>query len=96
MTPAAWVETARVSTARRLLDKGRNAPKRVAVQCGFANADTLRRCCPLCSRLCCKSRFALVIKKSAGCRRDFRLRMWDGSSPHVRLTGEFSNAIDVM
>jgi len=43
MTPAAWVETARVSAARRLLESGRNAPKQVAVQCGFANADTLRR-----------------------------------------------------
>jgi transcriptional regulator GlxA family with amidase domain len=43
MTPAAWVETARVSTARQLLETGGNAPKQVAVQCGFANADTLRR-----------------------------------------------------
>jgi transcriptional regulator GlxA family with amidase domain len=43
MTPAAWVETARVSAARRLLETARNAPKQVAVQCGFANADTLRR-----------------------------------------------------
>jgi len=43
MTPAAWVETARISAARRLLEAGRNAPKQVAVQCGFANADTLRR-----------------------------------------------------
>jgi transcriptional regulator GlxA family with amidase domain len=43
MTPAAWVETARVSAARRLLEAGRNTPKQVAVQCGFANADTLRR-----------------------------------------------------
>jgi transcriptional regulator GlxA family with amidase domain len=43
MTPAAWVETARVSAARRLLESGRDAPKQVAVQCGFANADTLRR-----------------------------------------------------
>jgi transcriptional regulator GlxA family with amidase domain len=43
VTPAAWVETARVSTARRLLETGGNAPKQVAVQCGFANADTLRR-----------------------------------------------------
>ena len=43
MTPAAWVENARVSAARRLLETGRNAPKQVAVQCGFANADTLRR-----------------------------------------------------
>jgi transcriptional regulator GlxA family with amidase domain len=43
MTPAAWVEAARVSAARRLLESRRNAPKQVAVQCGFANADTLRR-----------------------------------------------------
>jgi transcriptional regulator GlxA family with amidase domain len=43
MTPAAWVESARVSAARRLLETGRNPPKQVAVQCGFANADTLRR-----------------------------------------------------
>lgn len=43
MTPAAWVEEARVAAARRLLETGRHAPKQVAVQCGFANADTLRR-----------------------------------------------------
>jgi transcriptional regulator GlxA family with amidase domain len=43
ITPAAWVETARVTAARRLLEIGREAPKQVAVQCGFANADTLRR-----------------------------------------------------
>jgi transcriptional regulator GlxA family with amidase domain len=43
VTPASWVESARVSTARRLLESGHDAPKQVAVQCGFANADTLRR-----------------------------------------------------
>lgn len=43
VTPAAWVEAARVSAARRLLENGRGAPKQVAAQCGFANADTLRR-----------------------------------------------------
>jgi transcriptional regulator GlxA family with amidase domain len=43
MTPAAWVEAARISTARRLLELGQHAPKQVAVECGFANADTLRR-----------------------------------------------------
>jgi transcriptional regulator GlxA family with amidase domain len=42
VTPAAWVEAARVSAARRMLESGRDAPKQVAVQCGFANADTLR------------------------------------------------------
>jgi hypothetical protein len=26
-------------------------------------------------RLCCKSRFALVIKNSAGCRRDLRVKI---------------------
>jgi transcriptional regulator GlxA family with amidase domain len=33
----------RVSAARRLLELGREAPKKVAVDCGFANAVTLRR-----------------------------------------------------
>ena len=42
-TPAAWVEAARVTTARNLLEDGRTAPKRVAALCGFADADTLRR-----------------------------------------------------
>lgn len=43
MTPAAWVEEARVAAARTLLESGEVAPKRVAAECGFANADTLRR-----------------------------------------------------
>jgi transcriptional regulator GlxA family with amidase domain len=43
ITPAAWVEATRVAAARRLLEEGRNAPKQVAVLCGFADADTLRR-----------------------------------------------------
>jgi transcriptional regulator GlxA family with amidase domain len=42
-TPAAWVEQARVGAARALLESGEVAPKQVASQCGFANADTLRR-----------------------------------------------------
>jgi transcriptional regulator GlxA family with amidase domain len=43
LTPAAWVEATRVETARRLLEDGRYTPKQVAAQCGFADADTLRR-----------------------------------------------------
>ncbi len=43
VTPAAWVEEARVATARRLLESGRNTPKQVAALCGFADADMLRR-----------------------------------------------------
>jgi transcriptional regulator GlxA family with amidase domain len=43
ITPAAWVEEARVTAARALLESGEVAPKQVASQCGFANADTLRR-----------------------------------------------------
>jgi transcriptional regulator GlxA family with amidase domain len=42
-SPAAWVEEARVAAARSLLESGEVAPKQVASQCGFANADTLRR-----------------------------------------------------
>jgi transcriptional regulator GlxA family with amidase domain len=43
ITPATWVEEARVNAARRLLELGHAAPKQVATQCGFADADTLRR-----------------------------------------------------
>jgi transcriptional regulator GlxA family with amidase domain len=43
ITPAAWVEEARVTAARTLLESGEVAPKQVASRCGFANADTLRR-----------------------------------------------------
>ena len=47
-------------------------------------------------RLCCKSRFALVIKNSADYRRGFRVKMWGTSSPHVKLTGDFGNAVEVI
>ena len=43
LTPAAWVETARVDAARALLEEGTDTPKQVAAKCGFSNADTLRR-----------------------------------------------------
>lgn len=43
ITPATWIEEARVNTARRLLELGNEAPKQVARHCGFADADTLRR-----------------------------------------------------
>ena len=36
------------------------------------------RSCPLSSGYCCKSRFALVAKYSAGYRRGFRVKMWGG------------------
>jgi transcriptional regulator GlxA family with amidase domain len=34
---------ARVTAARQLLEMGHEAPKQVAVRCGFANAEVLRR-----------------------------------------------------
>jgi len=43
ITPAVWLEAARVTTARTLLENGHDTPKLVASKCGFANADTLRR-----------------------------------------------------
>lgn len=43
ITPATWVEEARITAARTLLESGEVAPKQVASRCGFANADTLRR-----------------------------------------------------
>lgn len=43
IAPAAWVKEARIAAARRLLESGEAVPKQVAWQCGFANADTLRK-----------------------------------------------------
>ncbi|WP_448955470.1 GlxA family transcriptional regulator [Labrys neptuniae] len=43
ITPATWVEEVRVNAARRLLERGHDAPKQVAVHCGFADVNTLRR-----------------------------------------------------
>src|SRR6476646_3674019 len=45
-------------------------------------------------RYFCKSRFAQVIKNSAGCRRVFGVKMWGDMSPRVKLTGYFGNAIE--
>jgi hypothetical protein len=46
-------------------------------------------------RYCCKSLFALVIKNSPGCRRDFRVKMWGTSSPDDKLTGDLDNVIEI-
>src|SRR5256886_10590498 len=45
-------------------------------------------------RYCCKSLFALLIKNSPGCRRDFRVKMWGTSSPDDKLTGDLGNVIE--
>ena len=42
-------------------------------------------------RYCCKSRFALGVGNSAGCRCDFRVKMRGASSPHVKPTSDFAN-----
>ena len=46
--------------------------------------------------LCCKTRFAQVIKNSAGCWRAFRVKMWGDWSSHVKLTRDFGNEIESM
>jgi transcriptional regulator GlxA family with amidase domain len=43
MTPASWVEAARISAARALLEEGRQALKQVAARSGFTDANTFRR-----------------------------------------------------
>ncbi|WP_130394068.1 GlxA family transcriptional regulator [Cupriavidus agavae] len=43
ITPAGWVEAARVAAARQLLEEGNIAPKQAAAECGFSNVDTFRR-----------------------------------------------------
>ena len=46
-------------------------------------------------RFCCKSLFALVIKISFGCTRDFRVNMWGTSLPEDKLAGDLGNVIGV-
>ena len=41
-----------------------------------------------------KKSFALVIKNSLGCRRDFRVKMWGTPSPDDKLTGNLGNVIE--
>ncbi len=43
VTPATWVEDARVSAARHRLESGNEAPKQVASHCGFTDVDIFRR-----------------------------------------------------
>jgi transcriptional regulator GlxA family with amidase domain len=43
MTPADFVEMARVDSARRLLEDTDKPLQRVASSCGFANPDVMRR-----------------------------------------------------
>ncbi|MCU1038041.1 GlxA family transcriptional regulator [Stenotrophomonas maltophilia] len=43
VTPAAWVEEARIHAARQLLETGSMPPKQVAQRCGFTDVDVLRR-----------------------------------------------------
>ena len=45
-------------------------------------------------RFCCKSLFALAIKISFGCTRDFRVKMWGTSSPEDKLTGDLDKVIE--
>src|SRR5580704_2526467 len=45
-------------------------------------------------RFCCKSLFALVMKISFGCTRDFRVKMWGTSSPEDKLAGDLGNVIE--
>src|ERR1700737_1564596 len=45
-------------------------------------------------QFCCKSLFALVIKISFGCTRDFRVKMWGTSSPEDKLAGDLGNVIE--
>src|SRR2546421_7638445 len=49
---------------------------------------------PVVARFCCKSLFALAIKISFGCTRDFRVKMWGTSSPEDKLAGDLGNVIE--
>src|SRR5262245_60173631 len=44
LTPARYVAQLRLEAARRQLEEGRKSIERIATECGFGTADTLRRC----------------------------------------------------
>ena len=48
------------------------------------------------NRYCCKSRFAQVVKNSAGCRRRFRVRSGGTSSSHARRIDGLGSATTTM
>src|SRR5262249_22070141 len=47
-------------------------------------------------RYCCKTLFALLIKNSSGCRRDFRVKMWGTSSPDDKLVSDIAKATEAI
>src|SRR6266702_904827 len=72
-------------------------PRRRSAACPLRPSKRTSRACLDMSvkcRYCCKSLFALVIKNSPGCRRDFRVKMWGTSSPDDKLTGDLGNVIE--
>jgi hypothetical protein len=66
-----------------------NARMSSSTGCGHAGS---RLMCEKC-RFCCKSLFALAIKNSFGCTRDFRVNMWGTSLPDDKLAGHLGNVI---
>jgi hypothetical protein len=61
-----------------------------STSCGHNAANAYAAWC----RYCCKSPFALVIKISFGCTRDFHGKMWGTSSREDKLAGDLVNAIE--
>jgi hypothetical protein len=50
--------------------------------------------CRLLADIVAKVFFAQAIKNSAGCRRDFRVKMWGTSSLDEKLTGDLGNVTE--
>jgi hypothetical protein len=49
---------------------------------------------PLLADFVAKVFFAVAIKISFGCTRDFRVKMWGTSSPEDKLAGDLGNVIE--
>jgi hypothetical protein len=62
-------------------------------KCGPRHSPRYGRRMSVPGRFCCKSLFALVIKISFGCTRDFRVNMWGTSLPEDKLAGGLGNVI---
>src|SRR5262245_61584348 len=72
----------------------RRAPTKSSNSATVHTSDLLHLLRSPFGRFCCKSLFALLIKNSLGCRRDFRVKMWGTSSRDDKLVSDLAKATE--
>jgi hypothetical protein len=78
-----------------MTEMGHNRHSPSTAHCPLSPAADMKQRQPWAAmcRFCCKSLFALAIKISFGCARDFCVKMWGTSSPEDKLAGNLGNVI---